>query len=281
MEIQMNMFNKYSDQIIELIIQYTPQFLLAVATLFVGLGVIKVLTRALRRSLTSRDFDPSLLGFTVSLLNVTLKVLLFISVAGMIGVEMTSFIAILGAAGLAVGMALSGTLQNFAGGVMILIFRPFNVGDFIEAQGFAGSVKEIQIFNTILTTGDNKTVIIPNAAISSGSMINYSTQPTRRLDLVFGIGYEDNIDTAKRLLREIMDADDRIMPEPEPTVVVTELGANSVDLLARAWVKSADYWSTKTDTLETVKKTFDTHGISFPFPQRVVHLTGNALEKAA
>jgi small conductance mechanosensitive channel len=184
----------YSGQALALVMTYGPKLVLAILTLVVGLWVIKTIVKALARTFEKKGYDPSLETFILSLSRILLKAMLLISVVGMLGVQMTSFIAILGAAGLAVGMALSGTLQNFAGGVMILLFKPFKVGDVLEAQGFIGSVSEIQIFNTILKTPDNKTIILPNAPLSSGSMINYSTESTRRVDLDFGIGYDDDIE---------------------------------------------------------------------------------------
>ena len=190
----------------------------------------------------------------------------------MLGVEMTSFIAILGAAGLAVGMALSGTLQNFAGGVMLLIFKPFKVGDFIEAQGYAGVVKEIQIFNTIITTGDNKTIIIPNGGLSTSSMVNYSTMPTRRVDWTFGIGYGDDVDKAKEVLKKLLSEDARILKDPEPFIAVSELADSSVNFVVRAWVNGADYWGVFFDMNEKVYKTFDKEGLNIPYPQMDVHI---------
>jgi small conductance mechanosensitive channel len=191
---------------------------------------------------------------------------------GMMGIEMTSFIAILGAAGLAVGMALSGTLQNFAGGVMILIFKPFKVGDFIDAQGYMGVVKEIQIFVTILTTPDNKTVIIPNGPLSNGSLTNFSTQPQRRVDWTFGIAYGDDYDTAKTMLLKMMDEDKRILKDPDPFVALGEMADSSVNLTVRAWVNASDYWDVFFDMNEKFYKNADKAGLSIPFPQMDVHL---------
>jgi small conductance mechanosensitive channel len=185
---------------------------------------------------------------------------------------MTSFIAILAAAGLAVGMALSGTLQNFAGGVMILLFRPFKVGDYINALGYSGTVKEIQIFNTILTTPDNVTIILPNGGLSGSAMTNYSTQATRRVDLTYGIGYDDDIDKAREILKNLIAGDKRILKDPEPFVAVSELADSSVNFVVRVWVNSSDYWGVFFDMQETVKKRFDDNGVSIPFPQTDVHV---------
>ena len=190
----------------------------------------------------------------------------------MVGVEMTSFIAVLGAAGLAVGLALQGTLQNFAGGVIILLFKPYKVGDYIETQGYAGTVKEIQIFTTIMHTPDNKVIIIPNSPIATGSLINYSAQETRRVDFTFGIGYGDDIEKAKKVLNNILDKHEKVMKDPLPFVRVVELADSSVNFAVRAWAKSADYWDVYLDVTEAVKKSFDKEGISIPFPQSDVHI---------
>jgi small conductance mechanosensitive channel len=190
----------------------------------------------------------------------------------MLGVEMTSFIAILGAAGLAVGLALSGTLQNFAGGVMILLFRPFKVGDFIDAQGFMGSVKEIQIFNTILKTPDNKTIIIPNGGLSTSSMTNFSTEPQRRVDWTFGIGYGDDAEKAKAVLKRLCDEDERILKDPEVFIALSALADSSVNFVVRAWVNAPDYWNVFFDMNEKVYKTFAEEGLNIPFPQMDVHV---------
>ena len=186
----------------------------------------------------------------------------------MLGVEMTSFIAILGSAGFAIGLALSGTLQNFAGGVMLLIFKPFKVGDLVEAQGYLGIIKEIQIFNTYLKTPDNKIIIIANGALSTSSITNYSTEPMRRVDMNFGIGYKDDIKKAKEVVNQIINEDERILKNPEHLVAVSSLGDSSVNFVVRTWVNTPDYWSVFFDMQEKVKLTFDNEGISIPFPQR-------------
>ena len=262
----------YIDQIVGLVIAYGPKLLLAIVTLFAGLYIIKSLTKLSKRIMKKRELDESLRPFFASLINVTLKTLLVISVMGMIGIEMTSFIAILGAAGLAIGLALSGTLQNFAGGVIILIFKPFKVDDFIEAQGHMGTVKEIQIFNTILLTVDNRTIIIPNSPLSTGTMVNFSAQAERRVDFTFGIGYNDDIDKTKTVLHELINADERILKTPEAFVAVSELADSSVNFVVRVWVKGENYWPVFFDMNERVKKEFDKQSISIPFPQRDVHI---------
>lgn len=269
----MENFQEFFAGIYTLIAEYGMQFILAIVVLILGLIVIKWISRALVRLMKKGNVNPSLIPFLRTLANILLKVMLVISVMGMVGIEMTSFIAVLGAAGLAVGLALQGTLQNFAGGVMILLFKPYEVGHFIEAQGFMGTVKEIQIFTTVLSTPDNRKVIIPNSPLATGSITNFSAMPTRRIDFSFGIGYGDNIDKAKEILLSMAQNDDRVLKEDNPPEVMVEaLGDSSVNLKLRTWVKSEDYWSLFFYVTENVKKQFDAAGISIPFPQRDVHL---------
>ncbi len=260
------------EQINELVLSYGPKLLGAIAVWIIGSWVIKALVNAFNRVMDKNQTDESLKPFLKKLFSTLLKVLLVISVLGMLGVEMTSFIAILGAAGLAVGMALSGTLQNFAGGVMILLFKPFKVGDVLEAQGFLGKVHEIQIFNTILKTPDNKTIIIPNGGLSTSSMTNYSTEPQRRVDWTFGIGYGDDVDQAKAVIKELCDQDSRILKDPELFVAVSELADSSVNFAVRAWVNADDYWDVFFDLNEKIYKTFDQRGLNIPYPQMDVHV---------
>ncbi len=255
-----------------LAITYGIRLISALIALVIGLYVVRIIVRVLRTFLEKSGTDPSLTGFIRSLVSILLKVMVYITAIGMLGVEMTSFIAILGAAGLAVGMALSGTLQNFAGGVMILLFKPYKVGDFIEAQGYMGSVKEIQIFITILTTGDNKTVMIPNGPLATGSLINYSTQATRRCDWIFGIGYGDDLDKAYAVLKGFIEEDERILKDPEPFMALHALADSSVNIVVRAWVNSADYWPVYFAMNEKVYKTFPQEGLNIPFPQMDVHV---------
>ncbi|TRX65952.1 mechanosensitive ion channel [Carboxylicivirga sp. M1479] len=248
------------------------KILVAILIVVIGLWIINKIIKGFKHLLASQQIDETLVPFLVSLSSVTLKVLLFISVINYLGVNMTSFIAILGAAGLAVGMALSGTLQNFAGGVILLILKPFKVGDYIEAQGQTGIVKEIQIFNTILTTLDNKIVIIPNGGLSTGAMTNYTKEPTRRVDFVFGIGYNDDIDKARDIILEVANKNELIMKDPEMFVGVLEHGDSSVNLVTRVWSKTEDYWAVYFYMMEFVKKEFDKQGITIPYPQRDVHM---------
>ena len=260
-----------SQKIYDAVMTYGPRLIGAVIVLIIGLFIIGIINGTLKRRFEKRDMEPSLRKFLQSMVSILFKIMLFIAVAGMLGVEMTSFIAILGALGFAIGMALSGTLQNFAGGVMLLLFKPFKTGDYIEAQGFAGTVNEIQLFNTILKTPDNRTIIIPNGGLSTNSMVNYSTEPRRRVDFVFGIGYGDNVDKAKEVLMVLINADSRILKDPEPFVAVTELADSSVNLVVRVWAEAANYWGIHFDLIESVYKTFDKEGLNIPFPQMDVH----------
>lgn len=252
--------------------EYGLNLLFAILTLVVGLWIVKILVKGIKTGLDKGDTEATLKSFIISLSSVLLKILVYITAISMLGVEMTSFIAILGAAAFAIGLALSGTLQNFAGGVMILLFKPFKVGDFIDAQGYMGSVKEIQIFVTILNTPDNKTVIIPNGPLATSSLVNFSKQPTRRVDWTFGIGYGDDVDKTYEVLRRLLSDDERILADPEPFIAVKELGDSSVDFTVRAWVNAPDYWGVFFRMNEQVYKTFDKEGLSIPFPQRDVHL---------
>lgn len=271
----MNFNAEQLQQFYDLVMEYGLRIIIGIIVLIIGFRIVKWISKLVNRNLEKRDIDHSLQSFLKSLTSITLKILLVISVLSMIGIEMTSFIAILGAAGLAVGLALSGTLQNFAGGVIILIIRPFKTGDYITAQGYSGTVSDIQIFNTVLKTVDNKTIILPNGSLSTGAIVNFSTEPTRRVDLDFGIGYGDDIDKAKEVLWSIIKNDERIRKEPEPLIAVKELANSSVNITVRAWVDAGDYWPYFWDVHEQVKKEFDKNGISIPFPQTDVHLYKN------
>jgi len=256
----------------DIAIAYGPQLLMAILTLLIGFWVIGIAARVLQKGLEKSKVELSLQKFLGSLVSVMLKIMLLVSVASMIGIETTSFVAIIGAAGLAVGLALQGSLANFAGGVLVLLFKPYKVGDYVEAQGVSGTVRAIQVFNTVITTGDNKTIIVPNGAISNGVITNYSSQATRRVDMTFGIGYEDDISKAKALLKKLISEDSRILDTPEPVVVVAELADSSVNFTMRAWCKASDYWDIYYDMQEKVKLTFDEAGISIPYPQQDVHM---------
>ena len=253
-------------------IEYGSKLALALLTLLVGWWLIGRLMKAMNGVMSKRNVEPTLHGFIGSLASIALKVLLLISVAGMVGIETTSFIAVLGAAGLAVGLALQGSLANFAGGALILFLRPFRAGEYIEAQGVSGTVDSIQIFNTVLKTPDNKTVIVPNGSLSNGNIINYSRQATRRVDLNIGIDYSDDLKLAKDILMGLAQGDSRVLKDPEPVVWLVSLGDNSVNLSLRMWTKTEDYWGVFFELQEKAKLEFDAAGISIPFPQRTVHL---------
>ncbi|AMV71127.1 mechanosensitive ion channel [Desulfuromonas carbonis] len=263
---------QYMDTLINLFVVWGPKLVGAILALIVGLYLATWVAGTVGKQMEKKKIDPSLQPFLKSLISTLLKVLVVVSVLGMVGVQMTSFIAILGAAGLAIGLALSGTLQNFAGGVVLLIFKPFKVGDYIEAQGFAGTVREIQIFNTILKTPDNKTIIIPNGGLSTSSMVNYSTEATRRVDWTFGIAYGDDIDKAKKVLTSLLEGNDKVLQDPAPFVELGELADSSVNFTVRAWVNTADYWAVYFFMLENVYRKFGEAGLNIPFPQMDVHL---------
>ena len=255
-----------------LVITYGGKLLLALLTLVIGMWLIKRFVRLIGKYFELRSYEETLQKFLIQVISATLKVLLIISVISMLGIQMTAFIALLGAIGLAFGMALSGTLQNFAGGVLLLILKPFKVGDFIEAQGYSGTVESILIFHTILLTPDKKTIIIPNGPLSNGAATNYSASPLRRVDWTFGIGYTDNMDLAREIITELLNKDERVLKDPAIFTGVVSLGDSSVNIATRAWVNAPDYWSLFFDMNERVKKTFDQKGISIPFPQTDVHL---------
>lgn len=262
----------FQDKFVEFLMNYGPKVLGAIVVLIIGLWVIGSITRFIKNSFEKREMDASLRGFLSSMIAVILKVLLIISVMSMVGIAVTSFIAILGAAGLAIGLALSGTLQNFAGGVIILIFKPYKVGDFITAQGHSGTVEEIQIFVTMLKTPQNVVIIIPNSELATNSLTNYSVRPIRRADWSFGIAYGDSYDQAKEVLLKLLQEDERVLKNPEPFIALGELGDSSVNITVRAWVNSGDFWGVFFDMNEKVYKVFAKEGINIPFPQMDVHL---------
>ena len=245
---------------------------IAIGILIIGMFIVRRISKVFKKLLLQREFDPSLQKFLVSLVSISLRILVVLTALGQLGLEMTSFIALIGAAGLAIGMAFSGTLGNFAGGIMILIFRPYRVGDFIEAQGESGTVKEIQIFNTILLTPDNKTIIIPNGALANGNITNYTLEKLRRVDFVVGIGYGDKYIHAKKVLERFIQEDERILKEPEPFIGLGELADSSVNINLRVWTKTEDYWPVKFSINEKIYKEFEDEGLNIPFPQMDVHL---------
>lgn len=262
--------SELADQAISLVMTYAPKLVLAIITLIVGLWLINRFVGVLDKRLGKKD--PTLNKFLCGLLSAILKVMLLISVASMIGIATTSFIAVIGAAGLAIGLALQGSLANFAGGVLILIFKPFKVGDTIEAQGFLGAVAEIQILYTVLNTFDNRRIVIPNGSLSNASLVNVSIYDKRRCDMTFGIHYDDDIDKAKAILKRLFEEDERSLKEPAPRICVGSLGDNSVNLMFRPWVATDDLWPYYWDMQEKVKKAYDEEGITIPYPQRDVHV---------
>ena len=260
----------------ELLTVYGLKVIAALAIFVIGKIIAGMVKNGIARGMTKAKSDPILISFTTNMIYAALLAFVIIASLGQLGIQTTSFIAILGAAGLAIGLALQGSLSNFAAGVLMIIFRPFKQGDFIEGAGVSGVVEEVHIFNTIMRTGDNKTVIIPNGNLMNGNIVNYSTKPTRRLDFVFGIGYDDDLRKAKKVLEEILNSDERILKEPAITIGLLELAESSVNIAVRPWVKSSDYWPVHFDITERVKLRFDEEGISFPFPQQDVHIQNNA-----
>ncbi|WP_421763349.1 mechanosensitive ion channel family protein [Ekhidna sp.] len=263
---------EHSEQLIDLLWTWGPKIVTAILTLIIGLWIIGILVRTFGKTMNKRNVDPSLSPFLKSLLGAVLKIMLFISVIGMVGIEATSFVAVLGAAGLAVGLALQGTLQNFAGGVIILLIKPFKVGDWIDTPNHSGTVNAIHIFNTILKTPDNKTIIIPNGGLANSSLTNYSAEPRRRVDLTVGVGYGDSTEKTRETLMELINADDRILKDPEPFIAVAELADSSVNFTVRLWVEASDYWPVKFDMNEKVYNKFNEVGLNIPFPQMDVHV---------
>ncbi|MCF8465651.1 MAG: mechanosensitive ion channel [Flavobacteriales bacterium] len=265
-------FESYSDQAIGLLMQYAPKVVLALVVLLIGLWVINRFVQVLGNLMNTRHVDDSLQPFLKSLIAIGLKAMLLISVASMIGIETTSFVALIGAAGLAVGLALQGTLANFAGGVLILIFKPFKVGDQIKAQDYIGWVQEIQIFVTILRTAESKTVIIPNGILSNGTIVNNSTSEKIRVDLTMGISYSSNIKQAKTVLLKVMSEHPKALKDPPPFVGVVGLGDSSVNLAVRPHCRAEDYWDVYFDIYEAGKEALDPANITIPFPQLDVHM---------
>lgn len=264
---QVSLVNKYIEKSIDFGFEYAPKLVGGIIILVIGLWITKLITKAVRTSLERSRIDHSLIPFLTSLTNIILKILVAITVMGMIGIQMTSFVAILGAASFALGMALSGTLQNFAGGVIILILKPFKIGDFIEAQGFSGTVKEITIFSTMLNTADKKLVIIPNGPLSTSALTNYSAESTRRVDWTFGIAYGDDVENFKKALNDFIAEDSRILKDPTPFIGLSALAATSVNFTVRVWVKSSDYWGVFFDMNEKVYTKFANYNLHIPFPQ--------------
>ena len=266
---------KYIEEFTPLAITYGIKLIMAVAVFIIGKWLVKHVSQLIKKSLIKSGVDTTISTFAANLTNGLLMAIVIIATLSQLGIQTTSFVAIIGAAGLAVGLALQGSLANFAAGVLIILFRPIKQGDFIEAGGATGVVNDISIFCTTMKTGDNKTIIVPNAAIMGGAITNYSTEATRRIDMVVGISYDADIRVAKDILNDIANSDSRVLKEPGVTIAVSELADSSVNFVMRPWVNSADYWPTRFDLTEQVKLRFDEAGIGIPFPQMDVHLQKN------
>jgi small conductance mechanosensitive channel len=260
------------ETIVNQLVKFGLKIALAIVLIVVGRWIIHRINAVFSKILEKRHVEPSLRTFLQSLVTITLNITFIIVIVGVLGIDTSSFLALFASAGVAVGMALSGTLQNFAGGVMILLFKPYRVGDFIEAQGQAGTVKEIQIINTVLNTPDNKMIIVPNGSLSTGIINNYSKEGTRRVDWVFGIAYGDDYDAAKALILKMLAEDSRVFQTPEPFVALSSLGDSSVNITVRAWANLSDYWGVYFDMNERVYKEFAKNGLNIPFPQMDVHV---------
>ena len=267
---------KLIEQAPELIVTYGTQIVMALAIFIIGKWVARLVANAMINAMNKKDVDTTITKFVGSIIYTVLFAFVIIAALGQVGIQTASFVAIIGAAGLAVGFALQGSLSNFASGVLLILFRPIRTGDFVEAAGEAGVIEEVGIFSTIMKTGDNKTIIIPNSNIMGGNITNYSLKPTRRIDMVIGIGYDDDIKKAKAVLEEIMSQEERVLKDPEVTIAVAELADSSINFVVRPWVNSADYWPTKFDLLETIKLRFDEESIGIPYPQMDIHVQKNA-----
>ncbi|WP_324171866.1 mechanosensitive ion channel family protein [Sulfurimonas sp.] len=263
--------SKYTDMIIMYVSQYGLKIIAALLIFIIGKWAVKKLTSLSKRLMQKANIDQTLIEFSESLIYFLLLIMVVIASLNALGVNTTSFIAVFGAAGLAIGLALQGSLANIGAAVLIIIFRPFKVGDFVEAGGATGTVEDVNLFSTIIAPLDNRTIIVPNSSIVGGNIINYSNKTQRRVDHVFGIGYGDDLKLAKETLMQIMIDDSRILSEPTPFVAVSELGDSSVNFVFRAWVNTEDYWDVYFEMLEKVKLTFDEKGISIPYPQMDIH----------
>ncbi len=265
---QMNIPEMFSTYVIP----WAINIALALLIFYVGRMMIKIVVKILRKLLARAKMDEILVNFVSSIVKSLLLLFVVVAALDRLGVDTTSLIALLGAAGLAVGLALQGSLQNFAAGVMMIVFRPFRAGDYVEAGGTAGVVEAINIFSTTMRTGDNREIIVPNGSIYNGAITNYSARETRRIDMVFGISYGDDMRKAREIMQQVLDADERVLKDPAYTVAVSELGESSVNFVVRPWVKSGDYWAVRFDLTERIKLAFDENGISIPFPQMDVHM---------
>jgi len=266
---------KYWDYVINILIEFSPRLISALLIFLIGWYAIKVIKRVVTKIMIKREMEPTLSKFLADILIWTLKILLFVTVISRLGVENSSFVAIIGAAGLAIGLSLQGSLSNFAGGVLIIMFKPFKVGDFIEAQGVSGTVQQIQIFVTQLATVDNQIIFVPNGALSNGNIINYSYAETRRANIIINISYDSNLKKAKEIIFDIIHNHPAILKEPEPVILVDSLGDSSVNIAVRPWSKIEDFFTMRSDILEQIKQQFEENKITIPFPQSEIHIKNN------
>jgi len=264
-------------QVQDIVAVWGLKVIAAIAIFIIGRWVAKGVRVGVRRMMKKTDVDPIVIGFVGSITYIALLAFVIVAALGQLGIQTTSFIAILGAAGLAIGLALQGSLANFAAGFLMIIFRPFKVGDFIEGAGVAGVVETIQIFTTTLKTGDNKTIIIPNAKLSGDNIINYSAQTRRRVDMTVGVAYDADLSKVRDVLKDIISKEARVHSDPEPLIAVAELADNSVNFIVRVWTDTGDYWGVKFSMTETIKNRFDEEGIGIPFPQRDIHIVSGQL----
>jgi len=276
-----NLLGDNADIISQYLIPWGIKIVAAILIYVIGRWVAKLVVKSVVKLMEKSKVDESLRKFVGNIIGAVLTVFILIAAIEQLGVDTTSIMAIFAAAGLAVGLALKDSLSNFSAGVMLILFKPFKLGDLITAGGSTGVVEEIQIFNTIMRTGDNQEIIIPNGHIYGGSIINISARDTRRIDLVIGIGYDDNIGQAKQLIEDIISKNDLILSDPAPTIMVLELADSSINIAVRPWVKTADYWVVRADMLQTIKETFDEQGISIPYPQSDVHMFSSTSDQAA
>jgi len=270
------------DNILEMLrttgLEFSINLITAIAIFYIGRIVVRFLTRGLRKVMQAQKIDKTLESFVCNLASIVLLAFVIVASVSALGIQTTSFIAVLGAAGLAIGLALQGSLSNFASGVLIVMFRPYKVGDWVEAAGVAGTIVEVQILTTVFKTGDNKSIIVPNGQVMNSVITNYSANDQRRIDMVVGVSYDDDLDKVRATLEDLIAADDRILDDPACLIAVAELADSSVNFVVRPWVKSSDYWGVKFDLTEAIKKRFDKEGIAFPFPQQDVHLYSTTTE---
>lgn len=265
------MGNISTDKFIDLIQSYGLPLVWAIIIFIVGRIVARIISSTVAKMMGKANVDETLIKFAKNMIYIALMVFVILAALGKLGIETTSFAAIIAAAGLAIGLSLQGTLGNFAAGVMLILFRPFKVGDFVEAGGVAGVIEEIQIFSTKMKSGDNKEITVPNGQIIGSTITNYSAKETRRVDLVIGVGYDDDLKKVRTVLEDVLNSDERVLKDPAPTIGVLELGDSSVNFAVRPWVKSGDYWPTLFALQENIKIRFDEEGISIPYPQQDVH----------